>query len=270
MKSSRPDIFFWRQNKEIGNFGDSLTLLYEKYMVDHYHDDHPTSLHLVGSVITENHIGKIMHHAKRHDRPPRAVFWGCGKKNGDPLSPQQQAICTFHGVRGLLSRDALQLPRTTPLGDTALLLPRFYQPAPDMVTSGKTVWVPHFNNPDPSPEEMDRSPDPILVRPAMPNDAASVERLVGAIASARFVMANAMHAAIVALAYGVPFAFWDGAKIDHPFKWADFASGVGFDLPFVQTQAQGLAAYDRARPDRAYAEMDLAPLLAVAPFAVRG
>lgn len=132
-----------------------------------------------------------------------------------------------------MTRDALGLPRAaTPLGDTALLLPGFYSPRHDARTAGKVLWVPHFHYEDPTPEALDQTPDRCVIRPAIPNTVDACERFIDAIASAEFVMANAMHAAVVALAYGVPFAFWSGSEIDHPLKWAGLSSGVGFSLPW--------------------------------------
>jgi hypothetical protein len=153
-----------------------------------------------------------------------------------------------------------------PLGDTALLLPRFYRPKPDAEAAGKVLWVPHVHHPDPGEADLADCPDYLIKRPAIPNSAEACERFIDSIASARFVMANAMHAAVVALAYGVPFAFWGGRAVNHPFKWADFTSAVGFEMEFYNGFCNGLRAFERIRPDRCFSAMDLNPLLDVAPF----
>jgi hypothetical protein len=266
-----PSVFFWRQEEEIGNFGDALTLLYRERLFTDRCLFGAGSLHLVGSVITPHRLKQAKRDGYRpNDWQGRAIFWGCGKKDGDPLAPELQRGAIFLGVRGTLSRDALGLPRAaTPLGDTALLLPRFYTPRPDARTAGRVLWVPHFHHEDPTPEALAETPDHCVMRPAIPNTVEACERFVDAIASARFVMANAMHAAVVALAYGVPFAFWRGSAINHPFKWADFTSGVGFDLPFCDSVQEGRALFERVRPDRAFAEVNLKPLLDVAPYQPR-
>lgn len=262
------DVFFWLKDKETGNFGDALTLLYLARLFEPDCLFTAGSLHLVGSVITENRL-KV---ARRKGQPGsdwsgRPIFWGCGKKDAQPFAPELQRPAIFLGVRGPLSRDVLELSRShTPLGDTALLLPCCYQPRHDPRTSGKVLWVPHFHYADPTPDQLDAAPDSCVMRPAIPNTAAACESFIDAIASADFVMANAMHAAVVALAYGVPFAFWRGSEINCPFKWADFAAGVGFDLPFCDSPAEGRVLYAAARPDRAHAAMDLRPLLDVAPY----
>ena len=41
---------------------------------------------------------------------------------------------------------------------------------------------------------------------------------IAAIVAAEFVLAGALHAAVVACAYDVPFAYYDSGDIDLPFK----------------------------------------------------
>lgn len=228
------------------------------------------ALHLVGSVISPDRISRSMRTGvTRNDNLGRAIFWGCGKKTNEALPPELQRRGLFLGVRGTLSRSVLDRPRHTPLGDTALVLPRFYAPKPDAEASGKVLWVPHVHHDTVSAADLEGCPDAVVRSPAIPNSAEACEAFIDAIASARFVMANAMHAAIVALAYGVPFGFWGGRSINHPFKWADFASGVGFEMAFAQSFAEAERIYNRVRPDRAYAAMDLKPLMDVAPYRLK-
>ncbi|MFD1331507.1 polysaccharide pyruvyl transferase family protein [Methylopila musalis] len=264
------DVFFWRQDERLGNFGDALTLVLLDRLFEGscLYPDH--AIHLIGSVITAARTKAVLREAKRAgDETRRLLFWGCGKKDGLALDEEAHRRCTFLGVRGVLTREALGLGRDTPLGDPALLLPRIYRPTTHPATSGRVLWVPHVHFGDPTPEDLDGCPDHVVMRPDIPNTAQDCERFIDAIASARFVMANAMHAAIVALAYGVPFAFWSGSGVNAPFKWADFTSAFGVELDFHRTYAGALAAYDRTRPDRAVAELDLTPLLKVAPYRLR-
>ncbi|SEQ86355.1 polysaccharide pyruvyl transferase family protein [Sphingobium sp. YR768] len=265
------DIFFWRQDKALGNFGDALTLLFLKrlFIGDRLYPGHVQ--HLVGSVITVNRLEIVRRDAQAAGLPEgRALFWGCGKKDGERLPPDLQRQCRFLGIRGTLSRDALGLPRDTPLGDSALLLPRVYQPRHNAQASGKILWIPHVHHEDPGEQDLDGCPDYLVRRPSIPNSAEACEAFIDGIASARFVMANAMHAAIVALAYGTPFAFWSGSGINVPFKWQDFTSAFGLTLDFHRTYGEAAAAYDRTRPDRAFANLDLEPLLKVAPYGISG
>lgn len=265
-----PSVFFWRQNHKLGNFGDALTLVLQRRLFSDKCKFAAGELHLIGSVITENRITGVLTSAKTDGNEScKPIFWGCGKKTGLPLADHLHAPCTFLGVRGVGSRDALNLPMDTPLGDTALLLPSIYTPQPCAATTGKVLWIPHFFSRDPGPDDLIGCPDHVVMRPSIPNTVEACEAFIDAIASARFVMANAMHAAVVALAYGVPFAFWSGSQIDHPFKWRDFTSGLGFELGFSQTYNDGVTMYDAVRPDRFMAQKDMSALLSVAPFELR-
>ncbi|MBP0495696.1 polysaccharide pyruvyl transferase family protein [Pararoseomonas indoligenes] len=263
-------VFFWLQKQPVGNFGDALTLVYLNRLFEGECRYPAHSIHLVGSVITEARLESVQKTAlAAGDGNGLALYWQCGKKDGEPLPEEMLRRCRFLGVRGTLSRDALGLPRSTPLGDSAFLLPRMYQPKNDPAVAGKVLWVPHFHHQDPSGQDLDKCPDYVVKRPAIPNDAASCEAFIDAIVSARFVMANAMHAAVTALAYGIPFAFWSGSGINVPFKWRDLTSAFGIELAFHQSFLAASEAYDRSRPDKAFAEMDLDPLLRVAPYALR-
>lgn len=171
------------------------------------------------------------------------------------------------GVRGPLSRHWLDLPADTPLGDPALILPRIFLPSRDDAVAGRTICMPHF---------LDQTDDATLLaltgadrvlRPNIPANTKVCERLIDAIASARFVLAGALHGAIVAHAFGTPFAFYNAARIDVPFKWQDFAASIGYDCAFVDTVTEGMAYYDanRGRPSLCW----LDGLLAAAPFPLR-
>lgn len=263
-------VFHWRSKELLGNFGDALTLLYQECMLDQLCLFKSGTIHLVGSVISVDRVTYCRRHGySAHDGLGRAVFWGCGKKNADPLPADLARRAIFLGIRGVHSREALSLPRDTPMGDTALLLPRFYTPKVDARTSGKVLWVPHVHHPELEPSDFEGCLDPVVMSPAIPNTAEACRLFIDSIASARFVMANAMHAAVVALAYGVPFAFWGGRYINHPFKWQDFASGLGFEMPFAMSYAEGQSIFERIRPDRYYATWDPVPLMDVAPFRMR-
>jgi hypothetical protein len=97
---------------------------------------------------------------------------------------------------------------------------------------------------------------------------ADLERWIDAIVSARFVLTASLHGAIVAVAYGRPFAFWDPGVVDLPFKWEDFAASVGVPCRFVSTVAEGLRCYEDELAESVALPSRL-ELLLHAPFLVR-
>ncbi|SHJ90113.1 hypothetical protein SAMN02745194_03686 [Roseomonas rosea] len=60
------NLFFWRQEEQIGNFGDALAVLYIERLFGERCLFDMGSLHLVGSVITPNRLRQ----AKRHGHKP--------------------------------------------------------------------------------------------------------------------------------------------------------------------------------------------------------
>jgi hypothetical protein len=88
------------------------------------------------------------------------------------------------------------------------------------------------------------------------------------IASASFVLTGALHAAIIACAYGRPFAFWDNGHVDIPFKWWDFASSVNILCVFVRNVNEGRRSYRDAITPRMRIP-SLSPILEACPFFIR-
>lgn len=111
------------------------------------------------------------------------------------------------------------------IGDPAMLLPLLVPRSRPL--RGKTLFVPHICD----ERRRDYTADAIGCDLIAQPETRSLEQLIALvrnISSVDFVLAGAMHAAIVAHAYGVPFAFFrhSGGYLDCPTKWADWMSGV--------------------------------------------
>ena len=103
------------------------------------------------------------------------------------------------------------------------------------------------------------SPDPSL---------SAITDFIDHLTSADFVLAGALHAAIVAAAYKMPFGYWDSGQIDIPFKWHDFSASVEIPCAFHQAADTASAHYESEIRDKLRIP-PLLPLLAAAPFPVR-
>jgi hypothetical protein len=260
------NVTYWRENDHVQNLGDYLAELFLQRIAAAPPTLYPR-IHLVGSCISNYFIRADLAACKAN---PEALigFWGCGVRHETPLEPDLIARCRFHGVRGPLTRDELGLPAGTPLGDPALLLPYIYQPPPD-AASGGTLRVPHIGDYAATGAVLARTGADRVLRPAVPRSIAALLELIDAICAAEFVLAGALHAAIIACAYGRPFAFYDGdGQIDLPFKWADFAASVAIPVYFVANVADGMAFWvETIAP--VLRVPDLTPLLAAFPGDVR-
>lgn len=290
-------IKYWTKNAPVRNFGDDLSrfiaenaLLSPRLNSDIYH--------ILGSVIDRYIISRQIN--SLHSDTKSISFWCCGARDDTGIEENQHQYCNFLGVRGPLTCNVLQLPEDTPIGDPGLLLPLIYSPRLAETVHGKSLCIPHFLQTI-DPEHFlaivrsdmaltgEVKPDHEILGPYQ-NQMIGLERLlamsgadqalsvgvrsdqdiqdlIDAIVSSEFVLTGALHVAIIACAYGRPFAFWDTGFVDIPFKWQDFAASVGITCEFVRNLDEGRAYYDRVRADIRLPK--LVPMLECCPFHVR-
>lgn len=269
MTSTSISPWFWSSDTALWNYGDALSV----FLVDELiYDFFPYSArtHIIGSVIFDGILQDPDANAaglKRslyEDRDIKAVFWGCGIRNPASLSSDLYSSVEFLAVRGPISASDLRLGGTVPQGDPALLLPALYKPRRSPKFFDKSVCVPHYNDSRTDEEILAISGCDLVLRPAVKKDRASIKAFIDAVCSARFVLAGAMHAAVTAAAYGVPFGFWDSGNIDIPTKWEDMASLLGISCAFFETVDAATEFYQREIAS-AIAIPSLWPLICVAP-----
>jgi Polysaccharide pyruvyl transferase len=225
------------------------------------------AIHLVGSVIADTFLPPPN---AQTECPPdrRTIFWGCGARGQATLSDANRKVIEVLSVRGPLSRSALRLDDAIPIGDPGLLLPALYPAATRSDGLGKALLVPHFADKRTDAELLTMTGCEAILRPNIPNDPAAILQFIDEILAADFVLSAALHAAVVAAAYGRPFAFWDSGNINVPFKWADFAASVGIPSAFQIRVDDARRHYvEQVRP--ALRIPVLWPMLTVAPLAVR-
>jgi hypothetical protein len=200
-------------------------------------------IHLIGSVIHTYHIEKGLEHSRTGSARPIA-FWGCGMRDRDPIDPQILSRCVIAGVRGPLSRDLLGLPLDTPLGDPALLLPALIPELPSATVPGKIICVPHYLEKKTDDELQKLTGAEEVMRPQLPFSRSDTLLFISNIAGSKFVLAGSLHAAIVACAYGRPFAFFDSGYIDAPFKWEDLSASINIECKFAAHYEQAIDVYN--------------------------
>lgn len=216
--------------------------------------------------------------------------WGCGWR-GTSLSPAVLPRVRFHAVRGPRTAAGLGLPVHIPLGDPALLLPYIRQE--EVKQHGCTLVVPHFFQVDqihaahrcrltgcdellsmrvlgaPVPGQRmspRRLPGMMKARAQLGIPVCTAWQTIRRIAGADFVLTGSLHGAILAQAYGVPWASYDDGYVDVPEKWHDWADYLGIQIRFVSTLAAGEQWWQSE--GRRGAIRDLAPLLAAFPYPI--
>lgn len=259
-------VHYFVRGAAVQNFGDYLPELLVQALLQQPRVE-ADIYRLIGSVIESSWILRDLRHTLGVAHGTIA-FWCCGMRNERPLRAKAASLCSFFGVRGPRTRDRLGLAADTVLGDPGLLAPLFHRPAPSPATSGRTICIPHIHDPKTDAELLDISGADVVVRPQIAATEAALRDILDKIAGADFVLTASLHGAIIACAYGRPFAFWDNGHVDIVFKWQDFAESVNLTAQFVKTVRDGVALHRDVQASRLRLP-PLTPILDVCPFAAR-
>lgn len=263
--------YYWGETRALVNLGDLLTphlldaLGYAcapRQTADSEVANPGRCLLVIGSLLTQPDLDKIAY--------PVDV-WGTGWK-GTALAPATQANMRFFAVRGPQTAAGLRLAEPVAMGDAALLFPHLLPHT--FPRHEKTLLIPHFSRLTHQTAAQCRSQtgcagllSPLVLREPWSHRAGGpslqlrarllLRRLrfgfetahfwdaIAQIAGASFVLTGSLHGAILAQAYGVPWAAYDDGFVDAPAKWGDWAAYLGVDLAFVQTLAQGQQWWQR-------------------------
>lgn len=230
-------IYEWTTDG-VRNYGDALAELitppsiYKAWSEDQEHMYFP-----MGSVICNDRMDDAL------NRGLKPVFIGCGWR-GEELYGELVAQSEFRTVRGPHTQAELAKHgvHVEVMKDPAYVLPNLLAPA---APNGLAIVFRHIKDPQ------DYTPDTIheykadAVFSAAVQDVEDVIAVAHKISGARFVLAGAMHAAITAHAYGVPFALLDGPYIDCLPKWYDWFDSVNLGEPvFVSNIVEGRQWYN--------------------------
>jgi succinoglycan biosynthesis protein ExoV len=198
-------LYRWRDRP---NFGDELNdILWPEYFGPFLRDDDEVVFAAIGTVLGPT-LG--------NDRPVIVFGSGCGYE----AAPQVGAHWRFYFVRGPLSARLLQLDARKAITDPAILLAdRRPKVAPEKTVS----FIPHW--------ETSLSP---LWRKACEiagiryiDPLAPVPEICDQLARSSLVIAEAMHGAIVADAFRVPWIPAATSGRFNLFKWHDWAFSLG-------------------------------------------
>lgn len=192
--------------------------------------------------------------------------WGCGWK-GFEAWRGIEVDAKFHGVRGPLTAEGIGLKSDIALGDPALLLPYLFQHPRkenglnllilhiDRLTSHKarkraiaagcdeirSPWV--YANPNWQTLRglnwWTMAADLRRWGVHLRNEVHPLWETVDRIAGAKFVLTGSLHGAILAQAYGIPWAAFNDGCVDSPSKWEDWGAYLGVDVAFVRDLREG-------------------------------
>lgn len=212
-------IFYWQAPR--GNFGDDMNQwFWDDLMPGWRQSDLPATLIGVGSLLTTN-----------LDLPAgRKIIVGAGAGYGTPptLSPADDWDVRF--VRGPKTAQVLGLDRSFGLTDPAALVPRLPRFAGRQPRGRRPLFVPHCYS-DVHPD-FDWAAIASMAGVDYLSPRGNAVNVIRTISAAPLVLAESLHAAIVADAFRVP---WRPVSTNVTplklFKWQDWCESLDLVMP---------------------------------------
>lgn len=192
-----------------GNFGDDLNPHFFDEVAPRYRSINKRSMFGIGTLLNESK-GLISD----------SIIFGSGYGQGAPPKIDF-ASTTVLGVRGPVTANALALPGDDfVMGDPALYLPKLslFDSGACNTHPGKIIVALHHKTSEALRINAPAADDCQFLEPS----GISIFDYIATIRSARLVLAEAMHAAIVAAAYGIPFIRVGLLNKTDVTKWKDF------------------------------------------------
>lgn len=258
---------YWRSGCSPLNLGDYLTevliglfgyefLAYEDAARDQRLAEFETCLFAVGSILDSDWCRRVK---------KKKSVWGSGDWGDSRWKEEHLRDCVIHGVRGPLTVQRLGLPHTTPTGDPALLLPLLVPLSPQ--SDAGVIYIPHFNSRAALPASTLASTGASRLIDIGITRGDFLSRLQ-AIVDAEFVLTGSLHGAIIAQAYGRPWALCipPGARHDKPGKWHDWFAYLGLDPAFCRTHSEGRRWWQEK--GRTGTIKDLRPMMRALPMPI--
>ena len=202
--------FYWESDH--GNFGDDLNLWLWDFLLPGFRDVHPDVL-LVG-------VGTVLNRALLPSEGKKLVI-GSGFGYGALPDTSDRSVWDIRAVRGPRTADKLGIDPALGIIDPAVMvaeMPEFR----NLPKTGKTTFVPHW-------ESTIGSIWPAVcqtVGVTYVDPRGEAKAVIKAIAQSRLVIAESMHAAILADAFRVPWVAVTTSEEINGFKWADWAETV--------------------------------------------
>lgn len=193
------------------NFGDLLTL----ELLPHY-GLAPTLHH--GAGIELCGVGSLL---EQLPADFDGAVWGTGKIAEDSSTPLPNA--QFLAVRGELTRDALELPETTPLGDPGLLVSRWIPRRRRRFTAGIVPHYTQLNDPWVRDLASQLGGDSTII-----DVRSSPTQTIQQITACDIILSTSLHGVVVADSYGIP-TLWDIPRESlkgGDFKFRDYESAT--------------------------------------------
>ena len=209
-------LHFYRPELGLSNFGDELNIPIWNYFF-------PDLIGKDNTIIFFG-IGTVVRAIKKYDNNCKVIVFGSGYHSFDAYEKPRN--CEFIFVRGPLSAKVLQLGDRF-ITDPALLTPIVFPK--ERSIKYKYAYMPHFSNVANYSKTFFSKLGFLYIDPTD-----SIENILEQLNSVEIVFAEAMHAAIVADAYGVKWVPVKCKGYFNEFKWNDWALSLNLKIDFIE------------------------------------
>ena len=206
-------LFYYQSKKGLRNFGDDLNPWLWKRIFPNVFNGNSQSLFLgIGTILNSN-----IPEAKN------IAVLGAGAGYGE--LPKIDARWKIYSVRGPLTAEALHLPPELGIIDPAILGSDFFKP--QRKRQKKFAYMPHYQHAVASDASLKRICDDLAIDyidPRLP-----VDTVLEKIGSTDCMLAEAMHAAVAAEAFRIPWIPVVSTDLIYTFKWEDWCRSIDLE-----------------------------------------
>lgn len=216
-------LFYYKSKH--GNVGDDLNkVLWPKVFGPSFFDDQSDRLFLG--------IGSIFDNRPEIVKPGRPIVFGSGLRS-KRKAPADPGLFDIRFVRGPLSASILEKTGAPYISDPAIISPLYLKAKPKEKLF-RLGYVPYFMTPEHLNKELAATIGAKIIPPTLPP-----QDFINEIASCDRILSEAMHGAILADAYRIP---WAGCRLmsgllegrTSLFKWMDWMRSLD-----IRTRLQG-------------------------------
>jgi succinoglycan biosynthesis protein ExoV len=208
-------LFYHKLPNTMKNFGDNLNpWLWNQLLPGILDEDQSTVFVGIGTLINENL-------PFRTEKARTRVIFGTGVGYGKHL-PKIDYSYKIYCLRGPMSANSLGVSEELAITDPAVLITKILHP--DTFKSHKFAYMPHHQLAGKGWEVVCQK---LGFRYIDPGE--SIEEVVSSIVQTEVLLTEAMHGAIIADAFRIPWIPIVTSPIILPFKWQDWCSSVGLE-----------------------------------------
>jgi|TARA_R110002020_G_scaffold63136_3_gene168441 succinoglycan biosynthesis protein ExoV len=208
-------LHHYKPDEKTINFGDELnTSIWRHYLPNIFNGSD-------ASVFFG--IGTILRAAKKHYPNSKILIFGSGAHSNEQTMEKNFDV---KFVRGPLTAKALGLPENKAITDPAIVTPLVF-PLPLKEKKFSFSYMPHYSVANTKYEAICKKLGIQYIDPRDP-----VTKVLAQINATDVLLSEAMHGAIVADAYRIPWVPVHSYKSFNEFKWNDWAASLKIKIAF--------------------------------------